>query len=74
MDRKEGTMKYRINGVVIGGKYCGEVEANSKEEAIEKAWYELDCSVSLCSQCTDECGDLEVEDLEAEEVYEGQDK
>lgn len=63
---KEEKMKYNLIGTVTGSKYLGTVEAESAEEAIEKA-YKLDtCSISLCHQCTDECEDPEITEIIAE--------
>ena len=61
---------YYVYGVVSGGKFLGEVEAESKEEA-ERMGYELDaCYVSLCHQCAAEVEDAEVVEISAEEKVE----
>lgn len=60
--------KYRIYAQVVGSKYLGEVEADSKEEAIEKA-FDLDtCSVSICHQCSREIDDAQIGEIDAEEI------
>ena len=58
--------KYDISARVVGSKYIGEFEADTKEEAIELAWKKA--WVSLCHQCSSECEDAEIEDLYADEV------
>jgi hypothetical protein len=56
-------MKYSVWGSYYASKYLGEVEADTKEEALEKAETEdLDYYVTLCHQCSDE---VEVGDLES---------
>jgi hypothetical protein len=56
--------KYVCNGTVMGGKYLGEVEADSPEKAIEKAW-ELDTTyVHLCHQCAGECEDPQIDRID----------
>ena len=58
--------RYRAYGVVYGGKYLGTVEADSKEEAINKA-QELDsCYVSICHQCADEIDDPQIDRVQVE--------
>lgn len=61
---------YRVHGTVVGGKYLGEFEADSPEEAVEKALDE-NGHVFLCHQCAGECENAEVEDAVAEEVEPG---
>ena len=58
--------KFRVYGVVTGGKYLGVVEADSAEEAVEKAGELDECCVSLCHQCASECDGAEISDLSAE--------
>ena len=62
--------KYRIYGTVTGSKYIGEVEADSKEEAEEKAWEKLDTSICLCWECSREIKDPEVTEVVAEVIEE----
>lgn len=63
-------MKYRVYATVAGSKYIGEFEALTKEHAKEIAWESVGCYVSLCPQCSTECEDAEVTELNAEEVEE----
>lgn len=56
--------KYMVVGAVSASKYLGEVEADSPEEAKEKALKELDGFVSVCHQCA-----AEVEDPEIHEIF-----
>jgi len=58
--------KYRVYGTVMGGKFLGEYEADTKEEAEEMAWENAD--VSLCHQCSCECDDPQVTEITTEEV------
>lgn len=60
-------MKYSCYGVVTGTKYLGEVEADSPEEAKEKMFAKVD-RPCLCHQCTRECEDAEIHEIEVEEV------
>jgi len=39
------------------------VYADNLEEAEERAWKELDCSVCLCHQCSPEAEDAEIHEL-----------
>lgn len=61
--------KYRVHGKVVGGKYLGEFEAATPEEAEEMA-IEENGGVSLCHQCADECEDPEVVECSVELVEE----
>lgn len=51
--------KWHVHAAIHGGKYVGEVEADSAEEAFEKA-ADLDCGVSLCWSCDRQLSDPEV--------------
>lgn len=59
-------MKYHVTGTVTGSKYLSCFEANSEEEAIEKA-LESDAGnfVSLCNQCSGECEDAQITEATA---------
>ena len=63
--------KYRIYGTVTASTYLGEVEANSTEEAEQKAYEELDCSVSVCYHCAKDVVDPEITAVVANEVEDG---
>lgn len=69
--KKKPKKKFSIFGTVTGGKYCGTIEADSKEEAEEIAWAnmskQLDLDVNLCHQCNGECENAEITELTAEE-------
>ena len=58
--------RWSVVGKVIGSKYLGTFEAETAEEAIDKALGE-NGSVNLCHKCSSECEDGEVVDAEAEE-------
>ena len=59
--------RYNIYARVVGSKYIGTVDANSPEEAEEKAWKLDECHISLCNQCSSDCEDPEIESLVIEE-------
>ena len=61
--------KWRVTGTVTGGKCLGEYEADTKEEAEQKALEEAGF-VSLCHQCASQCEDGEVSEPHAERVEE----
>lgn len=61
-------MKYRVYAAVTGGKYIGEFEADTKEEAIDKAQDSDAAQVSLCHHCSSECESPETHKFIAEEV------
>lgn len=46
--------KYRVYGNYIFSKILGEYEADSEEEAIEKALNEANCNAMLCVHCSKE--------------------
>lgn len=58
--------KYNVYAMVRGRKFLGTFEASNEEEAIEKA-IEENGFISLCHQCSSECEDAELENIEAEE-------
>ncbi len=58
--------RFRVYAQVVGSKYLGEFEAETEEEAIEKAAEDAD--VSLCWSCVAECEDAEVCEIHASEV------
>jgi hypothetical protein len=55
---------WHVNGHVSGGKYLGQVEAATAEEAEEKAWKLAD--VSFCHQCASECENATIESVNVE--------
>ena len=59
---------WAVYGTVTGGKYLGEVEADSKEEAEEKANVLDTLSVSLCWQCASQVENAEITDIVVEEA------
>ena len=68
--------KYQIYEIMTASKILGEIEAATKEEAIEKAWKDdAICNkmgVSLCWSCADEVELSDVNELEAEELKGGE--
>lgn len=63
-------MRFRIYGIISASKYIGEVEANTKEEAEEKAWSHENMGCCVCHQCTSEVEDPEILEIELEEIKE----
>jgi hypothetical protein len=63
-------MRYYVYGLVSGSKYLGEVEADSEDEARDKAEHLDTAHVSLCHQCADEVDNAEITDIEVEEIKE----
>lgn len=63
-----GGMKYNCYASVTGSKYLGDVEADTIEEAIDKAWQLKGCHVSFCHHCADQCEDPQIEIINAEEA------
>jgi len=61
--------RFTVHATVVGGKYLGEYEADSEEQAIEMA-LEENGHVSLCHQCSGECEDAEITETNAELVGE----
>lgn len=64
--------KYRAYGVVSGSKYLGIVEAPDKDEAELKALESEEAFVSLCHQCSSECEDAEVTEVNLILVEDGE--
>lgn len=58
--------KWSVTGVVVGSKYLGVFEAETKEEAEQMALESEKAYCSLCHQCTDECEDPEIDRCVAE--------
>lgn len=59
---------WRVYATVTGSKYLGEVEAETEEEAKEKA-FDLDAAyISLCHACSTHCEDAEITEVVAEEA------
>jgi len=69
--KKPAKKRWEIYGTVTGGKYCGTIEADSKEEAEEIAWSnlskQLDLDVDLCYRCSGQCENATITELNAEE-------
>lgn len=59
-------MKYNVGGAVHASTYIGEIEADSPEQAIEKAYEQA--HVSVCHQCARDIQDPEVANLWAEDA------
>lgn len=58
--------KFSVYGSVVGSKYLGDFEADTKEEAIEKASLSDAGTIFLCHQCSDECESPEIVEMTAE--------
>jgi Fe-S oxidoreductase len=59
---------YRVVGTVTASKYLGEFEADSPEEAVEKALESEEAHVSVCHQCAHDVSDPGIEEAFAELV------
>lgn len=59
---------YSVVGKVYASKYLGEFEADSPEDAVEKALASDAAAVCLCHQCSDQAEDAEISDAIAELV------
>jgi hypothetical protein len=60
--------RWNVYGAVTGSKYLGQFEADTEEEAIAKAEDSDQTYVSLCHQCSDQCGDPEIGKITAERL------
>ena len=60
--------KWTVTASVVGSKYLGIFEAETKEAAEQMAEESNAASICLCHECSTECEDAEVRDAEAEEV------
>jgi ERCC4-related helicase len=61
---------FKVYGIATMSKYLGEVEADTKEQAEDKAWKELgdEMYISICHQCSRQMGDTpEISKLQVEE-------
>ena len=52
--------KWNANASISAGKYIGEVEAETVEEAIDKAYKHRNADCSVCHQCSDDVNDPEI--------------
>lgn len=62
--------RWRVWGTVVGTKYLGEFEANTMDDAIDKALESSEACVSMCHQCSGECEDPEIHEASADEIIE----
>lgn len=53
---------------MTGTKYLGTVDADSEEDAKDKAWGLESADVCLCHQCAGECDDAQINGIELEPV------
>ncbi len=61
--------KWDVFATVKAGKYIGQVEAETKEEAEQLAWGLPGASVSVCHQCSRDIEDPEIDKLHAEPAF-----
>lgn len=59
--------KYGVWGIIGASVYLGDFEAESEEEAIEKAG-ETGCAPTICYQCAREVDLGDIYDYEADEI------
>ncbi len=63
--------KYRVYAMIYVCKEIATIEAESKEEAIQKGWGHPNCEPgSLCCQCSDEYELEDIDEVNAEEIEE----
>ena len=62
--------KYRVYAITMASKYVGDVEADSKEDAENKAWNMEDAYFpSLCHQCASKMDfECEIYEMQVEEI------
>jgi hypothetical protein len=53
-------------GHVTGSKYLGNVEADTEEDARNKAWKLDTAYVSVCNHCSSQVEDPEIDDITVE--------
>lgn len=65
MPKPKKKKKFDVYGVVTGGKYLGQVEADSLEEAMDivDSGKGPAQDASFCHQCAKECENPEITDL-----------
>lgn len=61
-------MKWHVHGTIVGTKYLGIFEADTKEEAEDMAMESEASGVSLCHECSTECEDPQIDSVEASEA------
>jgi len=66
--------KWSCNATVVGGKYLGVVEAETREEAQGKADKLADAGVSLCHQCSGQCESPQITEIYVDEEDECENK
>lgn len=68
MPKQKKKKKWDVYGTVTGGKYLGQVEADSEEEAlaIVESGKGPALDVSFCHQCAKECENAEITDFTVE--------
>jgi hypothetical protein len=66
--------KYRVTGVVAGGKCLGVFEAATPEEAEELALDSDAAHISLCHQCASECEDPQIDKVIVELVTDNEEE
>lgn len=60
--------KYSVYAIVTGSKFLGEIEAESKEAAIQKGWDHPDCHISICHQCSREVEVGDIYEIQVDEI------
>jgi len=53
---------WAVYGSIVGSKYLGEFEAETKEAAIQQALNSAEASISLCHECSHEISDPTVDE------------
>ena len=58
--------KWNVYAIITGSKYLGEFEAETQEEAQDKAAESPDAYVSICHQCAKDIDDPQISEFQAE--------
>ena len=58
--------KWNCFGRVVGSKYFGIVEAETEDEAQEKAEKLDSCYVSICHRCSEHIDDAQIDEIVVE--------
>lgn len=60
--------KYAVLGIIGASKFLGHYEAESEEEAIDKAEKNSSLYVSICHQCAEEIDIGEIYEIKADKI------
>lgn len=69
MTKSKKTKRWSVNATVVGGTHMGIFEAETAEEAIDKAWKAHE-GISFCHHCSHQCENPEIENVTADPLDE----